>query len=84
MTIKNGATETVGSDGTYSLVSFKLNDAGKIDKLTLNGVEKNLTNNAWSDLNYVKPGVFGPVAGLNTLVVYDVAGNTRTLTFTLN
>jgi len=84
VTIKNGANETEGSGGSYSLVSFKLNDAGKIDKLTLNGVEKDLTNNAWSDLNYVKPGAFGAVAGLNTLVVYDVAGNTKTLTFTLN
>ena len=84
VTIKNGAKETVGSDGTYSLVSFKLNDAGKIDKLTLNGVEKDLVNNAWSDLNYVKPGAFGGVAGLNTLVVYDVAGNATTLTFTLS
>ena len=75
---------TVGANGTYSLVSFKLNDAGKIDKLTLNGVMKDLTNNAWSDLNFVKVGAFGGVAGVNTLVVYDVAGNAKTLTFTLN
>jgi len=84
VTVKTGANETVGADGVYSLVSFKLNDAGKIDKLTLNGVVKDLTNNAWSDLNFVKPGAFGGVVGQNTLVVYDVAGNTSTITFTLN
>ncbi|WP_210418421.1 M14 family zinc carboxypeptidase [Agromyces intestinalis] len=84
VTVKGGPNETVGSDGVYSLVSFKLSDAGKIDKLTLNGVEKDLTDNAWSDLNFVRPGIFGAVAGENTLVVFDVAGNAKTLTFTLN
>ncbi|WP_236779051.1 hypothetical protein [Agromyces seonyuensis] len=84
VTVKTGANETVGADGVYSLVSYKLYDAGKIDRLTLNGVVKDLTDNAWSDLNFVKPGAFGAVAGLNTLVVSDVAGNTTTLTFTLN
>ena len=44
---------------------------------------KDLTNNAWSDVNFVRPGTFGAVAGENTLVVYDVAGNTETLVFTL-
>ncbi len=65
-------------------MSFKLQDEGKIDRLTLNGVEKDLTDNVWSDLNHVKPGVFGAVAGANTLVVYDVAGNATTVTFTLD
>ena len=83
VTVKDGATYTVGSDGVYSLVSFKLYDKGQIDKLTLNGKVKDLTNNAWSDLNFVKPGAFGGVRGENTLVVYDVAGNTTTVTFTL-
>ncbi|WP_202106906.1 hypothetical protein [Agromyces seonyuensis] len=83
VTVKTGATETVGADGSYSLVSFKLYDAGKIDKVELNGVVKDLSNNAWSDVNFVKPGVFGAVLGANTLVVYDVAGNTSTLTFTV-
>ncbi|GAA4852370.1 hypothetical protein GCM10023221_35120 [Luteimicrobium xylanilyticum] len=82
--VKTGAGETVGADGVYSKVSFKLYDAGKIDKVTLNGVEKNLTDNAWSDVNYVTPGVFGATKGENTLVAYDVAGNTTTVTFTLS
>lgn len=67
----------------YIEVSFKLYDAGKIDRLTLNGVEKDLTNNQWSDLNYVKPGEFGAELGENTLVVFDVAGNSSTYVFTL-
>lgn len=82
-TVKTGAEFTVGADGTYSRVSFKLHDAGEIDRLTLNGVAKDLSDNAWSDLNAVAPGAFGAVAGENTLVVYDVAGNPRTVRFTL-
>lgn len=83
VTVNDGATYTVASDGTYSLVSFKLYDKGQMDKLTLNGKVKDLTNNAWWDLTFVKPGAFGGVRGENTLVVYDVAGNTTTVRFTL-
>ncbi|UVJ39226.1 cellulase family glycosylhydrolase [Arthrobacter sp. CJ23] len=83
VTVKEGSSYTVGSDGTYSRVSFKLHDLGRIDKVTINGVVKDLTNNAWSDVNYVKPGTFGAVAGNNTLVVYDEAGNTTTFGFVL-
>ncbi|WP_205789250.1 Ig-like domain-containing protein [Microbacterium sp. CPCC 204701] len=84
VTVKNGKAFTVGADGAYDLVSFKLHDTGKIDKLTLNGVVKDLSDNAWSDLNFVRPGLFGAVAGENSLLVYDVAGNVQTVTFTLN
>ncbi|MFC8599096.1 PQQ-dependent sugar dehydrogenase [Isoptericola sp. NPDC057191] len=83
VTVKDGDQFTVGSGGTYSTVSFKLHDAGKVDRLTLSGRAKDLTDNAWSDLNFVRPGVFGAVVGTNTLVVHDVAGNARTVTFTL-
>lgn len=83
-TVKDGSSYTIGANGVYDLVSFKLYDAGLIDKVTLNGKVKDLSNNAWSDVNYVKPGTFGAVKGTNTLVVYDVAGNTETYTFTLN
>ncbi|WP_202106897.1 glycoside hydrolase family 3 C-terminal domain-containing protein [Agromyces seonyuensis] len=84
-TVKAGAEFTVvGANGAYDKVSFKLYDAQKVDKVVLNGVVKDLTNNPWSDVNFIKPGVFGAVAGANTLVVHDVAGNTETVTFTLN
>lgn len=84
VTVKTDAGATVGRDGVYSTVSFKLNDAEKVSRLTLNGVEKDLTDAVWSDLNGVVPGSFGAVAGENTLVVYDVAGNATTVRFTLD
>lgn len=83
VTIKEGVSFTTGGAGSFDKVSFKLHDAGKIDKAVINGVIKDLTNNAWSDLNYISPGVFGAVRGENTLVVYDVAGNTTTQAFSL-
>ncbi|KZE88542.1 LamG-like jellyroll fold domain-containing protein [Microbacterium sp. TNHR37B] len=84
VTVKQGDTFTAATGETYDKVSFKLYDAGKIDKVVLNGTVKDLTDNVWSDVNFVAPGVFGAVAGENTLVVHDVAGNTQTITFTLN
>ncbi len=84
VTVKDGAEFTVATGDTYDKVSFKLYDAGKVDKVEINGVAKDLSNNAWSDVNFVAPGVFGAVKGQNTFVVYDVAGNTETVTFTLN
>jgi len=83
-TVKEGAEFTIATGQTYDKVSFKLYDAGRIDKVELNGVVKDLADNTWSDLNFVRPGVFGAVTGENTLVVYDVAGNTESVTFTLN
>ena len=82
-TVKTGESFTVGGDGVYEMVSFKLFDAQKIDRVTINGTEKNLTDNTWSDVNFIKPGTFGAREGENTLVVFDVAGNTQTITFTL-
>jgi len=81
ITVKDNS---IGGDGVYSKVSFKLFDANKVDRLTLNGVEKNLSDNKYSDFNNVEPGKFGAVEGDNTLVVYDVAGNSATLTFALD
>ena len=84
VTVKSETGATVGRDGVYSRVSFKLYDEGKVDRLTLNGVEKDVTDAAWSDLNGVVPGAFGAVEGANTLVVSDLAGNTTTVAFTLD
>lgn len=81
--MKQGAEFTTGSSDAYSQVSFKLYDAGQIDRLFVNGVRKDLTNNTWSDLNFVKPGAFGAVAGANTLEVLDVAGNRTEVSFVL-
>lgn len=88
---RTGPTATVkpspDTEGTspYRKVSFKLHDSRSgVDKVVLNGVTKDLTNSAWSDLNGVRPGVFGAVEGNNTLVIYDVAGNTTTTQFVLD
>ena len=70
--------------GVYRNVSFALFDSYQIDKLTLNGTAKELSNNNYSDLNGVRPGQFGAVEGQNTLVVFDVAGNKTTVVFTLD
>lgn len=83
VTVK-AAPESVSSAGRYRTVGFKLFDAGQIDKVVLNGVTKDLSNNLWSDVNGVRPGVFGAVEGSNTLIVHDVAGNTTTVTFVLD
>lgn len=83
-TIKRGAHFTVKTGETYDQISFKLFDAGKVDKVELNGKAKDLTDNRWSDINFIKPPRFGAVKGENTLTVYDVAGNSETYTFILN
>lgn len=84
VTIKNGPGETIGNatDG-YKQISFKLFDASKVDKVVINGVTKDLTDNQWSDVNFVKPGVFGAKLGENTMDVYDTIGQVTTVTFTL-
>jgi LPXTG-motif cell wall-anchored protein len=64
-------------------VAYKLNDPSKVDYGTVNGVKKDLSDNVWSDLNGVRPGVFGAVEGVNTLVVFDALGNSTTIAFTL-
>lgn len=84
VTVKSGDSFTIGDAETgYEKVSFKLYDAGKIDRVVINGVVKDLVNNTWSDVNHLNPGVFGAVAGRNTLVAYDAAGNATTVEFTL-
>ncbi len=40
---------------------------------------KDLSDNTWSDLNFVKPGVLGAKTGANELTVYGVAGNATTI-----
>lgn len=84
VSVKDGEDFTVGEGGLYAKVSFKLHDAGEIDRVVLNGVSKDLTDDTWSDLNFVVPGRLGAVEGENTLEVFDVAGNVTTVEFTLD
>ena len=76
--------ESVGANGIYSQVSVKLHDTGKVDKVTINGVVKDLTDNDWSDVNDIVPGTYGAIEGKNTLVAYDTLGNTTTIDFVLD
>ncbi|MCS5717698.1 Ig-like domain-containing protein [Herbiconiux sp. CPCC 205763] len=84
ITVKEGSDFTIATGQTYDKISLKLFDAGKIDRVTVNGVVKDLTDNQWSDVNLLAPGTFGATVGENTVVAYDIAGNGETLTFTLN
>lgn len=83
-TVKTGAGETVATGASYDVVSYKLHDAVGVDKVVINGTVKDLTNNAWSDVNGIRPGQFGAVAGQNEMVVHDTTGNTATVRFVLN
>jgi hypothetical protein len=67
----------------YTRVSFKVLDAGKIDRFSLNGVEEDLADRTHANLNGIKPGKYAGQLGTNELKVYDVAGNVTTVTFTL-
>ena len=75
---------SVGTDSTFSKVFYDLFDTYKIDKVTINDVEKDLSDNKWSNVDGIVPGKFGAREGENTLVVYDVAGNSSEYTFTLD
>lgn len=70
--------------GIYKNASFHLYDQYKVKKVVVNGVEKTLSPSTWSDLNNVKPGSFGGAEGSNTVVLYDLAGNTTSYSFVID
>ncbi|WP_407319568.1 right-handed parallel beta-helix repeat-containing protein [Isoptericola halotolerans] len=84
VTVKDGERFTVGGPDSFEKVSFKLFDAGLVDRVEVNGVVKDLSDNRWSDVNFLVPGTFGAVQGANVLEVFDVAGNSSTVEFTLS
>lgn len=73
---------TIGKDGVYSRISFKLNDPnGGLSKVVLNGNEYTRTNE-WNDLNWVNIIKSQLIEGTNTVYAVDRAGNQSTaLTF---
>lgn len=70
--------ESKGYDGVYSKLSLKLYDAHKVDYVEINGKKKDLSDNQWSDLDDQNAGY---KEGKNTVVLYDVAGNSAEFTF---
>ncbi|WP_395640744.1 Ig-like domain repeat protein, partial [Pseudolysinimonas sp.] len=77
--------ESVGGPSYYSTLSLKLHDPNLVDKVSVNGVLKDLTNNPWSDVNGITIGSFGIQDGVPfTVVAHDVLGNTTSATFTLD
>lgn len=70
--------ESKGYDGVYSKLSLKLYDAHKVDYVEINGKKIDLSDNQWSDLNDQNAGY---KEGKNTVVLYDVAGNSAEFTF---
>ena len=76
---------TIGGPGVYSSLSLKLYDAYQVDYVKVNGVTKDLTNNPWSDVNFLTVGSFGIQDGVPfTVEAFDVLGNSTVATFTLD
>lgn len=76
--------ESIGVGNVYRTASVKLYDNALVDRVVINGVVKDLTNNKWSDVNGIKPGVFGAVEGQNVFEAYDVLGNKSSWSFVLD
>jgi hypothetical protein len=83
ITVKNNyvgdKTETAK---VFSQVSFKLYDKYKIDYYTINEVKKELGNGVWSDANFQNFKSELNQGSNNTIVLYDVAGNESSYSFT--
>lgn len=76
-----------GSNGVGSVfrsLSIKLSDDALVDRVVINGVVKDLSNNKWSDVNFIKPGVFGAVEGQNVFEAFDALGNKSSWSFVLD
>ena len=76
VTVKDSST---GSEGNFSKLDLKLHDASGIDYVVVNGEKRDLSNNAWSDLN---DDSVNYKEGENTVEVYDVCGNKTEYSFT--
>ena len=75
VTVKDSS---VGEKNHYGKLDLKLYDASGIDYVVVNGEKRDLSNNAWSDLN---DDSVNYKEGENTVEVYDVAGNKTVYTF---
>ena len=69
---------SVGDENGYTRLDLHFYDADLVDYVIINGVYRNLENDDDSNLNDQNAGY---VNGTNTVVVYDVLGNSSTFTF---
>lgn len=72
--------ESKGTDPYFSNVSFKLHDNYLVKEYEINGKTMKVTPNAWTDANFQNIKQY-LVAGENTIIVRDMAGNATTKTF---
>ena len=72
--------ESKGKDPYFSNVSFKLHDNYLVKEYEINGKIMKVTPNAWTDANFQNIKQY-LVAGENTIIVRDMAGNATTKTF---
>ena len=72
--------ESKGTDPYFSNVSFKLHDNYLVKEYEINGNVVEVTPNAWTDANFQNIKQY-LVAGENTIIVRDMAGNATTRTF---
>ena len=72
--------ESKGTDPYFSNVSFKLHDNYLVKEYEINGNVVEVTPNAWTDANFQNIKQY-LVAGENTIIVRDMAGNATTKTF---
>ena len=72
--------ESKGTDPYFSNVSFKLHDNYLVKEYEINGNVVEVTPNAWTDANFQNIKQY-LVAGENTIIVRDMAGNVTTRTF---
>ena len=77
MTVKE---ESKGTDPYFSNVSFKLHDNYLVKEYEINENVVEVTPNAWTDANFQNIKQY-LVAGENTIIVRDMAGNATTRTF---
>ena len=72
--------ESKGTDPYFSNVSFKLHDNYLVKEYEINENVVEVTPNAWTDANFQNIKQY-LVAGENTIIVRDMAGNATTKTF---
>lgn len=76
--------DTIGVN-PYQKVSFKLFDQYKVARAEVNGFSIELADNIWSDLNNIVPGgAMHGITGMNTVKVWDIAGNVTEVSFVLD